>query len=107
MSNFRDREQEHFVGLSFETISSSGSHGAVIHYSPSKETDKPITNKELYLCDSGAQYEDGTTDITRTLHFGTPTQYEKECFTRVYKGHMALATVVFPAKIKGRIYHFF
>uniref|UniRef100_A0A1B6FBQ8 Xaa-Pro aminopeptidase 1 n=1 Tax=Cuerna arida TaxID=1464854 RepID=A0A1B6FBQ8_9HEMI len=100
LEEFR-REQEHFVGLSFETISSSGPHGAVIHYNPSKETDRPITNKELYLCDSGAQYEDGTTDITRTLHFGTPTQYEKECFTRVYKGHMALATVVFPAKIKG------
>jgi len=100
LEEFR-REQENFVGLSFPTISSSGSHGAVIHYEPSNETDKKITTEEVYLCDSGAQYKDGTTDITRTVHFGTPTAYQKECFTRVFKGHVALATVVYPAKIKG------
>lgn len=62
-----------FKGLSFGTINGSGSNGAIIHYSASKETDKNITDTEMYLCDSGAQYLDGTTDVTRTWHFGTPT----------------------------------
>jgi len=53
------------------------------------------------LVDSGAQYKDGTTDVTRTVHLGTPTQYERECFTRVLQGHIALATAVFPNKTKG------
>ncbi|XP_054264823.1 xaa-Pro aminopeptidase ApepP isoform X2 [Macrosteles quadrilineatus] len=100
LEEFR-REQENFVGLSFPTISSSGPHAAVIHYQPSEVTDKQITTDQVYLCDSGAQYKDGTTDITRTVHFGTPTDYQKECFTRVFKGHVALASVAFPAKIKG------
>jgi len=100
LEGFR-KEQEDFVGLSFPTITSSGSHGAVIHYQPSEKTDRPITDKEIYLCDSGAQYKDGTTDITRTLHFGTPTAFQKETFTRVAKGHIALATAKFPLKIKG------
>ena len=56
---------------------------------------------ELYLLDSGAQYKDGTTDVTRTVHYGTPTQHQKECFTRVLKGHIALASAVFPNKTKG------
>ena len=51
--------------------------------------------------DSGAQYKDGTTDVTRTIHLGTPSHYEKECFTRVLKGHIALASVNFPNKTKG------
>ncbi|XP_067012527.2 xaa-Pro aminopeptidase ApepP isoform X2 [Anabrus simplex] len=100
LEEFR-KEQEDFVGLSFETISSSGPNGAIIHYSPSPETDRAITSKELYLCDSGGQYYDGTTDVTRTIHFGVPSQYEKECFTRVFKGQHQLGTAVFPSKIKG------
>eukprot|EP00455_Lapot_gusevi_P006626 TRINITY_DN1282_c0_g1_i12.p1 TRINITY_DN1282_c0_g1~~TRINITY_DN1282_c0_g1_i12.p1 ORF type:complete len:185 (-),score=54.88 TRINITY_DN1282_c0_g1_i12:127-681(-) len=55
----------------------------------------------MYLCDSGAQYRDGTTDITRTVHLGQPTPFEKECFTRVLKGHIALARAVFPAGTTG------
>ncbi|KAL3282457.1 hypothetical protein HHI36_005641 [Cryptolaemus montrouzieri] len=93
--------QEDFVGLSFPTISSSGPNGAIIHYQPSKETDRAITTDSLYLCDSGAQFKDGTTDVTRTLHFGTPTNYEKECYTRVLKGQLKLGNAVFPTKIKG------
>lgn len=100
LEKFR-QEQAHFVGLSFTTISSVGPHGAVIHYSPTAETDVPITDKELYLCDSGAQYHDGTTDVTRTLHFGEPTSFERECFTRVFKGQCRLSTMVFPLKTKG------
>ncbi|KAG5333331.1 XPP1 aminopeptidase, partial [Acromyrmex heyeri] len=100
LEQFR-QEQAHFVGLSFTTISSVGPHGAVIHYAPTAETDVPITDKELYLCDSGAQYHDGTTDVTRTLHFGEPTSFERECFTRVFKGQCRLSTMVFPLKTKG------
>ncbi|KAI5740276.1 hypothetical protein M8J76_002331 [Diaphorina citri] len=100
LEQFRS-QQEDFVGLSFETISSSGSNGAIIHYSPKPETDRPITAQEMYLVDSGGQYKDGTTDVTRTVHFGTPTEFEKECYTRVFKGCVALARTVFPEKLKG------
>jgi len=96
-------EQEHYRGLSFDTISSAGPNGAIIHYKPKNETNRPVTDKELYLCDSGGQYIDGTTDVTRTLHFGTPTEYEKECFTRVFKGQTFLGTAVFPEKVKGNV----
>lgn len=57
----------------------------------------------MYLCDSGAQFLDGTTDVTRTLHFGSPTSYQRECFTRVVKGHIALGAAVFPRKITGNM----
>ncbi|RZF34173.1 hypothetical protein LSTR_LSTR003583 [Laodelphax striatellus] len=97
------KEQDEFVGPSFETISSAGPNAAIIHYSPTVESDRRITTDEIYLCDSGGQYKDGTTDVTRTLHFGTPSQFEKECFTRVYKGQIAIATSVFPRKIKGML----
>ncbi|KAJ8955577.1 hypothetical protein NQ318_001407 [Aromia moschata] len=93
--------QVDFVGDSFPTISSVGPHGAIIHYCPDETTDVQITTDSLYLCDSGGQYKDGTTDVTRTLHFGTPTDFEKECYTRVFKGHVKLATAIFPSKIKG------
>lgn len=95
------REQENFISLSFETISGVGSNGAVIHYRPAEETDRVISNEELYLCDSGAQFKDGTTDVTRTWHFGAPSKWERECFTRVLKGHIALARAVFPNKTTG------
>ncbi|XP_076678349.1 xaa-Pro aminopeptidase ApepP [Andrena cerasifolii] len=100
LEKFR-QEQEHFAGLSFPTISSVGPHGAIIHYLPTSKTDVPITDKELYLCDSGAQYKDGTTDVTRTFHFGNPTRFERECFTRVYKGQCRLASAIFPLMIQG------
>ncbi|XP_046748913.1 xaa-Pro aminopeptidase ApepP isoform X3 [Diprion similis] len=94
-------EQEDFIGPSFCTISAVGAHGAIIHYAPSPETDTPINDREFYLCDSGGQYLDGTTDITRTVHFGSPTAFERECFTRVFKGQCALANAIFPTMIKG------
>lgn len=93
--------QEHFVGLSFATISSTGSNGAIIHYKPESETCKIIDPAKIYLCDSGGQYYDGTTDVTRTLHFGTPTAYEKRCFTRVLQGHIAIDEAVFPQGTTG------
>jgi Xaa-Pro aminopeptidase len=95
------REAPECVDLSFPTISSSGPNGAVIHYRPTPGADRSLSVDEMYLCDSGAQYWDGTTDVTRTMHFGTPTQFQKECFTRVLKGVIRLATAVFPTKIDG------
>lgn len=75
------RELPNFVSLSFPTISSSGPNGAVIHYRPSANTARELSTHELYLCDSGAQYLDGTTDITRTVSFGEPSPKEKVFFT--------------------------
>ncbi|XP_025833927.1 xaa-Pro aminopeptidase ApepP isoform X2 [Agrilus planipennis] len=100
LEEFRS-QQEDFAGPSFETISSVGPHGAIIHYAPNEKTDVLITDKELYLCDSGGQYLDGTTDVTRTLHFGTPTDHEKQMFTLVLKGQLQLGSIVFPKKVKG------
>ncbi|XP_052277351.1 xaa-Pro aminopeptidase 1-like isoform X7 [Dreissena polymorpha] len=89
-------------GLSFTTISSSGSNGAIIHYSPSNMTDKKITTSEVYLLDSGGQYLDGTTDVTRTFHFGTPTAYQKECYTRVLMAHINLFQAIWQKGVYGR-----
>lgn len=93
--------KDHFVGLSFPTISSTGANGAIIHYKPEKETCAVIDWSKIYLCDSGAQYKDGTTDITRTWHFQNPTSFEKQAFTLVLKGHIAIATAVFPRGTTG------
>lgn len=94
-------EMQHFVGLSFETISAAGPNGAIIHYKPTEDTNRTLTTEELYLVDSGGQYKDGTTDVTRTVHFGTPREVEKECFTRVLQGQIRVAKAVFPDKLKG------
>ncbi|XP_067393152.1 xaa-Pro aminopeptidase 1 isoform X1 [Emydura macquarii macquarii] len=97
------RQQDGFVDLSFATISSTGPNGAIIHYKPVPETNRTLSVKELYLLDSGAQYKDGTTDVTRTMHFGIPSAYEKECFTYVLKGHIAVSAAVFPNGTKGHL----
>ncbi|XP_046581780.1 xaa-Pro aminopeptidase ApepP-like [Haliotis rubra] len=89
-------------GLSFPTIAGSGSNGAIIHYNPSNATDKQITTSDMFLLDSGGQYLDGTTDVTRTLHFGQPSDYEKECYTRVLMGHIDLALLKWPKGLYGR-----
>eukprot|EP00127_Corallochytrium_limacisporum_P007120 Clim_evm39s242 gene=Clim_evmTU39s242 len=94
-------EQEGFVSLSFPTISSVGGNGSIIHYRPMKGSCAQIVPDKMYLCDSGAQYIDGTTDVTRTVHFGEPTQFQRECFTRVLKGHIGLATLTFPNNTNG------
>ncbi|KAJ3075797.1 hypothetical protein HDU98_006888 [Podochytrium sp. JEL0797] len=96
-------QREHFVGLSFDTISSTGANGSIIHYKPDPATCKVIDKNQMYLCDSGAQYLDGTTDCTRTNHFGTPTAFEKEAYTRVLKGHIAIDQAVFPVGVNGYV----
>eukprot|EP00667_Euglena_gracilis_P004068 EG_transcript_4083 len=90
-----------FVSLSFPTISGADSNGAVIHYRPLPGQDLPITRDTMYLLDSGAQYLDGTTDITRTVHLGEPSPKQRECFTRVLQGHLGLRNVVFPDTTTG------
>ncbi len=94
---------EHFRGLSFETISAVGAHGAIIHYGPTPESNAPLPPEGLFLIDSGAQYLDGTTDITRTVLLGgdaTPEQRDR--FTRVLKGHIAIARCRCPVGTAGR-----
>ncbi|ESZ99310.1 putative Xaa-pro aminopeptidase P [Sclerotinia borealis F-4128] len=94
-------KKKHFVGLSFDTISSTGANAAVIHYKPEPGHCSIIDPKAVYLCDSGAQYFDGTTDTTRTLHFGEPTEMEKKAYTLVLKGNIALDVAVFPKGTSG------
>jgi len=93
--------QEHFIAPSFSTISASGPNSAMPHYKPSNDTARKVSTHEIYLVDSGGQYEDGTTDVTRTLHFGTPTSHEKRSFTRVLKGLISLSNAVFPKGTTG------
>lgn len=101
LKGFRSEIPE-FVGLSFETISGYGPNGAVIHYTPEPATAREIDGKQMYLFDSGGQYAcGGTTDITRTVHLGTPSEFERRCFTRVLQGHIALARAVFPEGTPG------
>ncbi|OFX00432.1 MAG: X-Pro aminopeptidase [Alphaproteobacteria bacterium RIFCSPHIGHO2_12_FULL_63_12] len=89
------------LDLSFDTISGAGANGAVVHYKVSTATSRKLSPGELFLIDSGAQYQDGTTDITRTVPIGAPTQEMRERFTLVLKGHIALATARFPAGTTG------
>ncbi|MBD8547174.1 aminopeptidase P family protein [Sphingomonas sp. CFBP 8760] len=84
------------IDTSFATISATGAHGASPHYHVTPESDAPILPGQLYLIDSGGQYADGTTDVTRVLPIGPPTPEMRDRFTRVLKGHIAIATAVFP-----------
>lgn len=95
------RKNKNFVGLSFDTISSTGPNAAIIHYKPEPGNCSVIDPKAVYLCDSGAQYLDGTTDTTRTLHFGEPSAMERKAYTLVLKGVIALDKVVFPKGTTG------
>jgi Xaa-Pro aminopeptidase len=87
--------------LSFDTISGAGPNGAVVHYRASEATERTLEPGSLYLVDSGGQYRDGTTDITRTVGIGTPSPEMRDRFTRVLKGHIALATARFPVGTTG------
>ncbi len=91
------------LDLSFDTISGAGPHGAIMHYKASAETDRRIEPSSVYLCDSGGQYADGTTDVTRTIWVGpgTPPAEVRDRFTRVLKGHIAIAAAVFPDGTSG------
>ena len=84
-----------FYSLSFDTISAFGKHSALPHYRVSKNSNYQLKKNNIYLCDSGGQYKDGTTDITRTIILGNPSEEMKDRFTRVLKGHIAISTKIF------------
>jgi Xaa-Pro aminopeptidase len=100
LENFR-RDSGVLKDISFPTISGSGPNGAIVHYRVTRATNRTIGKNELFLVDSGAQYEDGTTDITRTVAVGTPGDEMRDRFTRVLKGHIAIAAAVFPEGTSG------
>ena len=93
--------QPYYFDDSFDTIAGYGPHGAIVHYSATPESASTLKPEGLLLIDSGAQYLWGTTDITRTIAIGTPTPEEKRDFTLVMKGHIALATAIFPEGTRG------
>jgi Xaa-Pro aminopeptidase len=95
-------QQDGFLSTSFDTIAGSGANGAIIHYSAKRETCAPVSNRDVFLLDSGGQYADGTTDVTRTMHLGgKATGHQRECYTRVLQGHMAIDSAVFPTGTTG------
>ncbi len=94
-------EQDLYRGLSFDTIAAYGQHGAIVHYEATPETNVVLELKDLLLLDSGAQYQDGTTDITRTIALGALTDEERLDYTLVLKGHIRLALTKFPDGISG------
>ncbi|EER27392.1 Xaa-Pro aminopeptidase, putative [Coccidioides posadasii C735 delta SOWgp] len=100
LAQIRSKHKD-FVGLSFDTISSTGPNAAIIHYRAERGNCPNIDPNAVYLCDSGAQYLDGTTDTTRTLHFGKPTEMEKKAYTLVLKGLISIDTAVFPKGTTG------
>ena len=89
-------------GLSFATIAASGPHGAIIHYHPTAETNRRLESGDLFLVDSGGQYLDGTTDVTRTVVIGEPTKDQNRHYTCVLKGLIALSTAKWPPDCTGR-----
>jgi Xaa-Pro aminopeptidase len=100
LTSFR-AEQTLFRGISFDTIAGYGSHAAIVHYEATPETDIPLQPKGMLLLDSGAQYLDGTTDITRTIALGPLTDQEKQIYTLVLKGHIQIELCKFPSGASG------
>lgn len=100
LTSFR-QSQENYRDLSFDTIAGYEEHGAIVHYEATKETDKRLMPQGLLLLDSGAQYADGTTDITRTIALGPVTEEQKHIYTLVLKGHIQLSMLKFPKGASG------
>jgi len=100
LESFR-RDTGALKDISFPTIAGAGPNGAIVHYRVTRASNRRIGGDELFLIDSGAQYEDGTTDITRTVVVGAPSDEMRDRFTRVLKGHIAIATAVFPENTTG------
>ncbi len=94
-------EQKDFCGISFDTIAAYQEHGAIVHYEATPETDKSLKPEGFLLLDSGAQYKDGTTDITRTIPLGPLTEEQKQVYTLVLKGHIQLELAKFPDGASG------
>lgn len=95
------KQAKTFKSNSFETIAGYGPHGAIIHYQANSTTNSKLGKDMLFLLDSGGQYIEGTTDVTRTIHLGEPTEFEKHCYTLVLKGHLALRQAIFAENTRG------
>lgn len=95
------RRSDMFFDLSFDTIAGFGPHGAIVHYSATPESNSTLSPDNLLLIDSGANYFDGTTDITRTITLGNPTETQRRDFTLVMKGHIAVAKAIYPEGTRG------
>ena len=100
LEGFR-RDTNALQDISFETISGAGPNGAIVHYRVNEDTNRPVKAGELLLVDSGGQYLDGTTDITRTIAIGDVGTDEKTCYTRVLQGMIAISRVRFPSGVRG------
>jgi Xaa-Pro aminopeptidase len=92
LENFR-KKNKNYLFPSFNTIAGTGSNGAIIHYRATKKNTRIIKKEDIFLCDSGGQYKYGTTDVTRTICFSKPNEKIKDIFTKILKGHIAVATV--------------
>ncbi len=101
LEEFR-RDTNALRDISFETISGAGPNGAIVHYRVSEDTNRPVKPGELLLVDSGGQYVDGTTDITRTMIVGDPTEEHRTCYTRVLQGMIAISRIRFPKGVGGQ-----
>jgi Xaa-Pro aminopeptidase len=101
LESFR-RETGQLKDISFDTISAVGPNGAIVHYRPTNKSKLPVKGNTLYLIDSGGQYPDGTTDVTRTIAIGKPTAEMRHHYTLVLKGHIAIASARFPKGTRGQ-----
>ena len=102
LEKFRKKNKK-YLFPSFDTIAGSGRNGAIIHYKANKKDTKRINKKDLFLCDSGGQYKYGTTDVTRTICFSKPSNSIKNIFTKVLKGHIAVATSNLKTHYNGKL----
>ena len=102
LERFRKKSKK-YLFPSFNTIAGSGKNGAIIHYRATKKNTKMIDKKDLFLCDSGGQYKYGTTDVTRTICFSKPSNYIKNIFTKVLKGHIAVVTSNLKTHYNGKL----
>tara|TARA_B100001121_G_C18692571_1_gene623667 strand:- start:2143 stop:3840 length:1698 start_codon:yes stop_codon:yes gene_type:complete len=102
LENFR-KKNKNYLYPSFNTIAGAGKNGAIIHYKADKNNSKRLRKNDIFLCDSGAQYLYGTTDVTRTICFSKPKKYIKEIFTKVLKGHISIVTANLNKKFNGKL----
>ncbi len=102
LENFR-KKNKNYLYPSFNTIAGAGKNGAIIHYRADKIKSKKLKKNDIFLCDSGGQYRYGTTDVTRTICFSRPKKFIKETFTKVLKGHIAIATANLNKKYNGKL----
>ena len=102
LEKFR-KKNNNYLFPSFNTIAGSGKNAAIVHYRATKKKTKKINRNDIFLCDSGGQYKYGTTDVTRTICFSKPSNYIKNIFTRVLKGHIAVVEANLKKYFNGKL----